>query len=261
MAFSDSKKYTDVASYNEADGVNFSDGVFSVPAGKQLEATLRIVPDFGYDKVGSGAIVFKAVDASGNTANSTVNYSVVFKNRAPEYVGPADFSVGKGEQTSTITYASLFSDPDGDEFTCTAVSANTNTAAVFTSDEGFIISGKKTGRTGVTVTATDANGAMVSQTVTVYVTRATGIDDVTTDKGDFTVSTDADNGTIGVTVNDHVGKAVISLYDAAGKLLAKKTVKNLHAGDSVSVASPNVPGAYTLNIVLDDKASTVKFTK
>ena len=261
VAFSDSKKYTDVTSYNEADGVNFSDGVFSVPAGKQLEATLRIVPDFGYDKVGSGAIVFKAVDASGNTANATVNYSVVFKNRAPEYVGPADFSVGKGEQTSTITYASLFSDPDGDEFTCTAVSANTNTAAVFTSDEGFIISGKKTGRTGVTVTATDANGAMVSQTVTVYVTRATGIDDVTTDKGDFTVSTDADNGTIGVTVNDHVGKAVISLYDAAGKLLAKKTVKNLHAGDSVSVASPNVPGVYTLNVVLDDKASTVKFTK
>ena len=262
VSFEDSKAYTTVASYNEADGVTFENGVFSVPAGKQLQATLNVVPEYGYDHVGSGAIVVNATDASNNASSATVNYNVVFKNRAPEFVGQTEITLGVGEQSATITYASLFNDPDGDKFTGSVYAANTKVAAVFSSDEGFIISAKKVGKTSLNVTATDSNGDATPQKVMVNVVDATGISSVGSDNGDITVSTDGDNGTIGVKVNANVAEAVVYVYDAAGKLIAKKTAKNLHAGDTVTIDIANSgQGVYTLNAVLDGESTTVKFVK
>ena len=262
VSFEDSKAYTTVASYNEADGVTFENGVFSVPAGKQLQATLNVVPEYGYDHVGSGAIVVNATDASNNASSATVNYNVVFKNRAPEFVGQTEITLGVGEQSATITYASLFNDPDGDKFTGSVYAANTKVAAVFSSDEGFIISAKKVGKTSLNVTATDSNGDATPQKVMVNVVDATGISGVGSDNGDITVSTDGDNGTIGVKVNANVAEAVVYVYDVAGKLIAKKTAKNLHAGDTVTIDIANSgQGVYTLNAVLDGESTTVKFVK
>ena len=262
VSFEDSKAYTTVASYNEADGVTFENGVFSVPAGKQLQATLNVVPEYGYDHVGSGAIVVNATDASNNASSATVNYNVVFKNRAPEFVGQTEITLGVGEQSATITYASLFNDPDGDKFTGSVYAANTKVAAVFSSDEGFIISAKKVGKTSLNVTATDSNGDATPKKVMVNVVDATGISGVGSDNGDITVSTDGDNGTIGVKVNANVAEAVVYVYDAAGKLIAKKTAKNLHAGDTITIDIANSgQGVYTLNAVLDGESTTVKFVK
>ena len=262
VSFEDSKAYTTVASYNEADGVTFENGVFSVPAGKQLQATLNVVPEYGYDHVGSGAIVVNATDASNNASSATVNYNVVFKNRAPEFVGQTEITLGVGEQSATITYASLFHDPDGDNFTGSVYAANTKVAAVFSSDEGFIISAKKVGKTSLNVTATDSNGDATPQKVMVNVVDATGISGVGSDNGDITVSTDGDNGTIGVKVNANVAEAVVYVYDVAGKLIAKKTAKNLHAGDTITIDIANSgQGVYTLNAVLDGESTTVKFVK
>ena len=262
VSFEDSKAYTTVASYNEADGVTFENGVFSVPAGKQLQATLNVVPEYGYDHVGSGAIVVNATDASNNASSATVNYNVVFKNRAPEFVGQTEITLGVGEQSATITYASLFNDPDGDKFTGSVYAANTKVAAVFSSDEGFIISAKKVGKTSLNVTATDSNGDATPQKVMVNVVDATGISGVGSDNGDITVSTDGDNGTIGVKVNANVAEAVVYVYDAAGKLIAKKTAKNLRAGDTITIDIANSgQGVYTLNAVLDGESTTVKFVK
>ena len=261
VAFDDNKGYTSVAAYNEADGVSYADGMFSVPEGKQLEATLSIVPEYGYDKLGNGAIAVTATDASGNAANATVNYNVVFKNRAPEFVGQTEMSFGEGEQSNTITYASLFSDPDGDDFTCTAASANSKVVAVFTSDEGFILSAKKVDKTTVKVTATDSNGATATQNIAVNVTSPTGINGVSSENGDINVIADDDNGNVGIKLNANVGEAIFSVYDAAGQLLAKKTAKNLHAGDTVNIEIANGQGVYTLNAVLDGNTTTLKFVK
>ena len=262
VSFEDSKSYTSVESYNEADGVTFENGVFGVPEGKQLKATLNIIPEYGYNKVGSGVITVSATDASGNASNANVNYNVVFKNRAPEFIGQTEMTYGVGEQSSTINYSSLFSDPDGDQLTYTATSANSNVAAVFTSEDGFIISAKKIGKTSVNVVATDANGASTKQKITVNVINATGIGSINSDNGNITVDTNSDNGSVGVKVNGNVAKAVICVYDAAGQLLAKKTVNNLHAGDTVTLdIANNGQGVYTLNAVLDGETTTVKFVK
>ena len=262
VSFEDSKSYTSVESYNEADGVTFENGVFGVPEGKQLKATLNIIPEYGYNKVGSGVITVSATDASGNASNANVNYNVVFKNRAPEFIGQTEMTYGVGEQSSIINYSSLFSDPDGDQLTYTATSANSNVAAVFTSEDGFIISAKKIGKTSVNVVATDANGASTKQKITVNVINATGIGSINSDNGNITVDTNGDNGSVGVKVNGNVAKAVISVYDAAGQLLAKKTVNNLHAGDTVTLdIANNGQGVYTLNAVLDGETTTVKFVK
>ena len=261
VAFDDNKGYTTVAEFNEADGVSYENGMFSVPEGAQLDATLNIVPDYGYDKVGSGVIAVSATDASGNNATANVNYSVQFNNRAPEFVGETEMTFAQGEQSSTISFASLFNDPDGDKFECTVASSKSKTVAVYTNDDGFIISAKKVGKATVKVAATDANGATTEQDITVNVTESTGISGISSEDGDITINTDADNGAIGVKLNANVDEAVISLYDAAGQLLAKKTANNLHAGDTVNIEIANAQGVYTLNAVLDGKTTTLKFAK
>ena len=259
VAFSDNKGYTTVQSYNEADGVSYSGGTFSVPEGVQLEAVLSIAPEYGRDKVGGAAIAVKATDASNNVANATINYNVVFKNRAPEFIGQTDMSLRVGEQSAIIGFTSLFNDPDGDAFSCTAASADNDVATVYTSDEGFIIVAKKEGVTTVKVTATDASGATTQQDVTVTVSGASGINGVTTDDG--TINVNANGNSLVVTVNGSVGKADISVYNSVGQLLAKKALKNLQAGDAISFDIATVPGVYTINLVLDGKSTTMKYAK
>ena len=258
LSYVDAKGYTSVASYNEADGVTLADGVFSVPAGKQLKATLQVHPEYGYDKVGNGLIALTATDASGNAATASVNYSVVFANRAPEYVGQDELTYAEGQQSGIISFSTLFSDPDGDDFTCTAVSSDAKVASVFVSEDGLIVNAKKEGTAVLTLTATDTNKGVTSHAVTVNVKTSTGIAGVYGDKGDITIDTD-NNGSIGVVVNGNVAEAVLRLYNNAGQLVAEKTARNLRTGDKVTLAVSVSAGVYHLNATLDGKVSNVKF--
>ncbi len=258
LSFADAKGYTSVAGYNEADGVTFSDGVFSVPAGKQLQATLVVRPEYGYDKVGNGLIDLSAADVNGNTSAAVVNYSVVFANRAPEFIGQDELSYAEGQQSGIISFSTLFSDPDGDDFTCTAVSSDSKVASVFVSEDGLIINAKKAGTAELTLTATDTNNGVAQHKVTVNVTASTGIDGATTDGNDVTVDADA-NGTIGVVMGGRVDNATLRLYNNAGQLVAEKTVRDLRAGDKVTLVSGAAAGVYHLSAVLDGKTVNVKF--
>ena len=258
VTFSDNKEYTTVASYNEADGVTYENGTFNVPEGEQLEATFAITPEYGYDNVGSGVIAINATDASGNASTADVNYNVVFTNRAPEYIGQEELTYEVGQQLGVISYITLFSDPDGDDFTCTASSSDSKVASVFVSEDGLIINAKKAGTTVLTLTATDANNGVASHQVTVNVVPSTGIAGVTADGGDVTVDAD-ENGNVGVVVNGDVAEATLRLYNNAGQLVAQKTARNLHAGDKVILVANGSAGVYHLNAVLDGKTSNVKF--
>ena len=258
VTFSDNKEYTTVASYNEADGVTYENGTFNVPEGEQLEATFAITPEYGYDNVGSGVIAINATDASGNASTADVNYNVVFTNRAPEYIGQEELTYEVGQQSGVISYITLFSDPDGDDFTCTASSSDSKVASVFVSEDGLIINAKKAGTTVLTLTATDANNGVASHQVTVNVVPSTGIAGVTADGGDVTVDAD-ENGNVGVVVNGDVAEATLRLYNNAGQLVAQKTARNLHAGDKVILVANGSAGVYHLNAVLDGKPSNVKF--
>ncbi len=258
VSFADNKDYTSVLSYNEGDGVTYEDGTFSVPEGAQLEATLAITPEYGYDKVGKGAIAVSATDANGNASSATVNYSVEFTNRAPEFIGQDELTYAAGQQSGVISYLTLFSDPDGDKFTCAATSDNTSVASVFVSEEGLIINAKKAGTAVLTLTATDDNNGTTQHKVTVNVTSSTGIAGVTADGGSVTVDSD-NSGTVSVVVNGDVTDATLRLYNNAGQLVAEKTVHNLHAGDTVTLPTNGSAGVYHLNAVLDGKTSNVKF--
>lgn len=258
VSFADQKDYTSVAQYNEEDGVSYADGTFTVPAGQQLKAQLAITPDYGYDKVGYGNFVVTAQDANGNASEATVNYAVEFTNRAPEFTGADELSYLQSEQSSEIAYSTLFSDPDGDEFTATVKTSDASVAAVFASETGFIVNAKKAGTAVLTVEATDKNGASAKHDITVNVTSATGINGVASGNGNLTVN--PDNGNLGVTVRGDVASATFRLYNNAGQMIAEKTAKNLHAGDTITLGASSVaPGVYHLNAVLDGKTTNLKF--
>ena len=243
------------------DGITEEDGVYRVEAGLGVQFNIALKPDYG--TAGTHTFTITATDANGNEKIAEVNYKVEHANRAPEFVGPTELSLKAGETSSQLSYADLFKDADDDEMTFTAEVENSALATLYKSEDGIIIAAKQTsGTTNINIKATDAEGASTTGVIVLTVEGATGIDNVLADgtKGDIAIDGNVNGGQLDVTIAKDAEKAVIYLYDNAGQLMAKKTLKNVHAGDKVSMEMGHVEaGVYHLVANLDGKTSNVKF--
>lgn len=243
------------------EGISESNGTYTVEAGGSLKLNVALVPDYG--TAGKHTFTVNAKDESGNVSSAVVNYNVEHTNRAPKYVGPADFALKGGETSAQYYFADFFEDADGDVMTFSAQIADPSLAALYQSENGIIIAAKQVfGSTNINVVATDANGASTTGVIALTVDAATGISNVVAgaSKGDVTVNGDAENGNLNVTIGADADKVVLSVYSNAGQLMAQKTLQNVHAGDKASVALGKVAaGVYHLVANVDGKTSAVKF--
>lgn len=131
-------------------------------------------------------------------------------------------------------------------------------AEVYTSETGFVLQGKRVGQTTLTLAAADTTGAKTTAVIDLRVVSATGIDDATVSKGDISVSDDGST----VTIGKDADKAVISLYDNGGKLIAREELHDVKAGQTVSLPTDGItPGVYHLSVDLDGEVTAVKFGK
>ena len=108
-------------------------------------------------------------------------------NRAPEVLASiGDFEVEAGDSV-TKRVSQNFSDPDGDELTYSATSANTSLATTSVDEAEVMVKGVAVGTVGIIVTATDPDGLSASDTAEAIVEEANqapvvegdGIPDVT----------------------------------------------------------------------------------
>lgn len=239
------------------DGVSEKDGVVSVEAGKSLKLDISITPDYGM--AGTRSLTVTATDNTGNKAARDVAFNVEHTNRAPEYKGDTEITLHEGEASAVYDYATMFTDPDGDEMTYSIRTSDANVASVFNSPTGFILAAGKSGNATAYITATDAKGADTTAEVSISVTAATGMAGVTTGNGN--ISIDGEGGEVTVTVNTDVEKAVFCLYDTNGNLMARQEARNLQAGSAVSINAAVPAGVYTLAATLDGKSTVAKFVK
>lgn len=243
------------------DGISESNGTYTVEAGGSLKLNVALAPAYG--TAGKHSFAVNAKDESGNVSSAVVNYNVEHTNRAPKYVGPADLVLKGGETSAQYYFADFFEDADGDAMTFSAQIADPSLAALYQSENGFIIAAKQMpGSTNINVVATDANGASTTGVITLTVDVATGISNVVAggSKGDVAVNGDAENGNLNVTIGADADKVVLSVYSNAGQLMAQKTLLNVHAGDKAGVALGKVAaGVYHLVANVDGKTSAVKF--
>lgn len=244
---------------NETTDAEVTDNKVSVPAGKKLNVTMKLAPEYG--SAGLHNVTVTATDAQGNIVTKNVPYNVEFTNRAPVYEGEQELNVYIGKNTGIIAYESVFSDPDGDAMTFTASMPDNKFAELMTNSNGYLLSGVAGGNTELTLTATDAAGAKTTVKLPVSVTDATGIGSVTTDK-EVSVYPNPVIDNANVTMAESATNVNYYVYDNAGQLVKTAHADNKAAGEAQAIdMSGCAKGVYRIKVAAADRSYVVTVIK
>lgn len=244
---------------NETTDAEVTDNKVSVPAGKKLNVTMKLAPEYG--SAGLHNVTVTATDAQGNIVTKNVPYNVEFTNRAPVYEGEQELNVYIGKNTGIIAYESVFSDPDGDAMTFTASMPDNKFAELMTNSNGYLLSGVAGGNTELTLTATDAAGAKTTVKLPVNVTDATGIGSVTTDK-EVSVYPNPVIDNANVTMAESATNVNYYVYDNAGQLVKTAHADNKAAGEAQAIdMSGCAKGVYRIKVAAADRSYVVTVIK
>lgn len=244
---------------SETTDAEVTDNKVSVPAGKKLNVTMKLAPEYG--SAGLHNVTVTATDAQGNIVTKNVPYNVEFTNRAPVYEGEQELNVYIGKNTGIIAYESVFSDPDGDAMTFTASMPDNKFAELMTNSNGYLLSGVAGGNTELTLTATDAAGAKTTVKLPVSVTDATGIGSVTTDK-EVSVYPNPVIDNANVTMAESATNVNYYVYDNAGQLIKTAHADNKAAGEAQAIdMSGCAKGVYRIKVAAADRSYVVTVIK
>ena len=120
--------------------------------------------------VGMSTVTVTATDPYDNTAHTT--FEVTVMNAAPMLVNEIDDQSMTVVEPVMVSIANTFMDPDGDELTYSAMSADELVATVGIEGTILTVTAVKRGMTSVTVTASDPDGLSASDTFDVDVLNA-----------------------------------------------------------------------------------------
>ncbi len=111
-------------------------------------------------KQGSETITIRAADPSGLYAELGFSVTVRPANKAPVVLAPIDdLTLTVGGRTGTIALPSHFRDPEGEELSFSATSASSETVTAAIAKDVLIVSAVTSGKTAVTVVASDPKGS------------------------------------------------------------------------------------------------------
>ena len=195
---------------------------------------------------GMSTVTVTARDPDGLTAEQDI--AVTVPNRAPTLLDTIPSQTLFAEETTELGMASYFADPDGDELTYAAASANTGVVSAETASGTVTIAGVAPGTTRVTVTASDPLGISIQQmfAVTVPNREPVAVDTipgqsvevgqtVTVDVSPF--FDDPDGETLSYTVANSNTEVVTATVDVASVTLA-----GMAAGTAAITVTATDPG-------------------
>ena len=195
---------------------------------------------------GMSTVTVTARDPDGLTAEQDI--AVTVPNRAPTLLDTIPSQTLFAEETTELGMASYFADPDGDELTYAAASANTGVVSAETASGTVTIAGVAPGTTRVTVTASDPLGISIQQmfAVTVPNREPVAVDTipgqsvevgqtVTVDVSPF--FDDPDGETLSYTVANSNTEVVTATVDGASVTLA-----GMAAGTAAITVTATDPG-------------------
>lgn len=154
----------------DGDTVNMSAVSDNTAVANITGATVMSI-DITGNSVGSAVITVTLNDGNGGITEDTIAVTVSTPNSNPVFtVEPLPIVLNQGE-TSIVDL--MFSDPDGDTVTFTAVPANTGVATATPIDgTSFNVTGVAGGNTTILVTLEDGNGGTATRTITITVNAA-----------------------------------------------------------------------------------------
>ena len=266
IAFQDGAGMATVASVEAAEGdaatiTAGEEGTWTVNgATEPVTVNVAIAPEFGQASDGN-AFVITAADKASKSTEFTVRYAVEHVNRAPEAVEHADVEVPVGGTSPVISFAELFSDPDGDELTYAFTPVTGDIAEAYTTPTGVIFFGKAAGNIAATVTATDPDGLTAVATIPVKVMDLSGISSVEASSSQLTVMPNPVEDVLHALCGFDADDTVFTLYDAAGKAVATETT-DVTTGATVDINVASLPaGHYILVAAWADGGVTARVIK
>ena len=210
-----------------------------------VRLTLTMAPDYG--DAGNYSILLNAADTQGHESQVNARYTVEHVNRAPVPVEGRIVEVAKGQASEIIDFASLFTDPDGDDIICSYTIDNAALVTTYESAGGLILVGAKIGTTTLRVTATDALGATAVAEVTIEVKDHVGITDADITAG-ISIYPNPVVETLRVTLGRDMSDVTFAIYATNGSLLRRFT-SDVAAGVATAIDVADLPAAtYLLRI-------------
>lgn len=264
LKLADSEGIASISEVTPAEGDNITvdkaeDGTVTVKgATMPVNVNVALTPAFGQE--GSYIFTLSAADNAGHASAVTQAYEVENVNRAPEAKGDLNITVKPGELSQVTEFASLFTDPDGDEMTYSFEFPVNAYADAFTTSTGVVFHGRSLGTASGTITATDSEGLSASVKVSVTVSDNVGIDELTAGNGLIILS--------GSAVHESLSfKSLVSgnlsakIYDTAGQCVYASDL-DVTAGNTYAVAlNGNADGVYILHVTSAGKTETYRFIK
>ena len=222
-----------------------------------VRVEVSLSPDYG--DAGSHWFEIHAVDAAGNSALETVRYYVEHVNRAPVALEQEDIEIALQSTSFIVDFASLFQDPDGDELAYAISLSEEGVVDMFSSEDRVIFVGKKLGDVTVTVTATDKERAVATNTFQVKVVAGTGLQGSMLDEA-VAIYPNPVVDVLNISVKAE-GEIAYRLYDTDGKMIYSETANQYmgqtHTIDMGSCSS----GIYFLELEMEDQKTTVSIIK
>ena len=195
--------------------------------------------------LGTAEITLTATDPFNETASTS--FQVAVENLAPRVSTTlANVSMNRVDPV-VVDVSSVFVDDDMDDITISAESADANIVTTSVSGTSLTLDGVNLGMTSVTVTATDANGAMVSTPFNVTVENLDPM--VATQIADFNlqVGGDAETRDVSAAFSDDGSEALVLSVTVGTAEVATATV----SGMSLTV-TPVTRGLTTITVTATD---------
>ena len=190
-----------------------------------------------------------------------VLYDIEHVNRAPEAKAETVVEIAPGQASGVIDFASMFTDPDGDEMTFAFEMAANGVADAFTTDYGVIFAAKSVGEATATVKATDAAGDSADGKIKVTVKETSGIDGIDAENGDLRVNPNPVSDTANVICGFSASKAEFAIYSTNGQIIDRKET-SVSAGETVTLDMTSASaGVYLLTVKYDGRLLTRSILK
>lgn len=221
--------------------------------------TLVVTPDYG--DAGQYSYTFTAKDQYNAESELVIPAEIVHTNRAPEFTGDETMQFTATGLLNEFSIEDFYSDPDGDAFTFTLASSNTESVAVFASADQFLIRPLETGEAKLAFTATDSHGAVTYDTITVTVDVVLGAEEELLNNGLGVYPNPAEKTATVTLTYDWKGVVTLEVVDVSGKQFLTKTFDASVTRETEIDVTFLKKGFYMVRAVSGSKSGVIKLVK
>ncbi len=239
--------YTIEATDLEADAFEYAlEGSVEYLTSAENNGKFELTFSPGFDAAAQYNFNVSATDTNGNKSLLPVSIQLTNVNRAPVAISALDdVTLYLATGIEVIPTKSMFTDPDGDDYTVTGIINDNSIAELFSSESSVALQPLTLGNTFVTLYVTDSHGAATNASFNVGVQAVSGTREIAEDGFEVfpNPATDVFKVMAGNTIS---GLVTIYIIDSRGNTVSTITTQK----EETTIDIRNLPeGIYTLQII------------